>query len=212
VRARRRRAAARNCPTCRGWTRCAGSLPSCSRATPVSMCSPQRVRAVHLSRHVTPDGFEQTFALNHLAPFLLTNLPLKRLTASRGRVVTPASDSHKDGRLDLDDVQSERGRFRPGRGYGHEQALKHPLRTRASAPQPNERRQLLPPRHNPHRLRQERRRAGASQPHAGRAVPALAGERCQLAPLARARPSSWRSARPIRRKPAPGAPERAGAG
>jgi NAD(P)-dependent dehydrogenase (short-subunit alcohol dehydrogenase family) len=74
--------------------------------------------AMFTSRHVTPDGFEQTFALNHLAPFLLTNLLLERLTASQGRVVITASDAHKGGRLDLDDLQSERGRFRPGRVYG----------------------------------------------------------------------------------------------
>ena len=74
--------------------------------------------AMFTSRHVTPDGFEQTFALNHLASFLLTNLLLERLTASRGRVVTTASDAHKGGLVDLDDLQSERGRFRPGRAYG----------------------------------------------------------------------------------------------
>src|SRR3954454_24627071 len=74
--------------------------------------------AMFTSRHVTPDGFEQTFALNHLAPFLLTTLLLERLTASRARVVTTASDAHKSGLLDVDDLQSERGRFRPGRVYG----------------------------------------------------------------------------------------------
>src|SRR5512132_465098 len=74
--------------------------------------------AMFTSRHVTPDGFEQTFALNHLAPFLLTNLLLERLTASRARVVTTARDAHKGGLLDLDDLQSERGRFRSGRVYG----------------------------------------------------------------------------------------------
>jgi retinol dehydrogenase 12 len=74
--------------------------------------------AMFTSRHLTPDGFEQTFALNHLAPFLLTNLLLERLTASRARVVTTTSDAHKGGLLDLDDLQSERGRFRPGRVYG----------------------------------------------------------------------------------------------
>jgi NAD(P)-dependent dehydrogenase (short-subunit alcohol dehydrogenase family) len=74
--------------------------------------------AMFTSRHVTADGFERTFALNHLAPFLLTNLLLERLTASGGRVVTTASDAHKGGVLDLGDLQSERGRFRPGRVYG----------------------------------------------------------------------------------------------
>jgi NAD(P)-dependent dehydrogenase (short-subunit alcohol dehydrogenase family) len=71
--------------------------------------------AMFTSRHVTPDGLEQTFALNHLAPFLLTNLLLERLAAAR--VVTTASDAHKGGVLDLADLQAERGRFRPGRAY-----------------------------------------------------------------------------------------------
>jgi NAD(P)-dependent dehydrogenase (short-subunit alcohol dehydrogenase family) len=74
--------------------------------------------AMFTSRHVTADGFEQTFALNHLAPFLLTNLLLERLSASHARVITTASDAHKPAVLDLDDLQSERGRFRPGRVYG----------------------------------------------------------------------------------------------
>jgi NAD(P)-dependent dehydrogenase (short-subunit alcohol dehydrogenase family) len=74
--------------------------------------------AMFTSRHTTPDGFEQTFALNHLAPFLLTDLLLERLRASRARVVTTASDAHKGGVLDLDDLQSTRRRFRPGRVYG----------------------------------------------------------------------------------------------
>src|SRR3954447_7587967 len=68
-------------------------------------------------RHLTPDGFEQTFALNHLAPFLLTNLLLERLVGCRARVVTTASDAHKGGVLDLDDLNAERGRFRAGRAY-----------------------------------------------------------------------------------------------
>src|SRR3954471_4833331 len=73
--------------------------------------------AMFTSRHVTPDGLEQTFALNHLAPFLLTNLLRERLAESGARVVTTASDAHKGGVLDLDDLQSERGRYRPGRTY-----------------------------------------------------------------------------------------------
>src|SRR5436305_9082860 len=58
------------------------------------------------SRQLTSEGFERTFALNHLAPFLLTNLLRERLRG--GRVVTTASDAHRSGRLDLDDLQSER--------------------------------------------------------------------------------------------------------
>jgi len=74
--------------------------------------------AMFTSRHVTADGFEQTFALNHLAPFLLTNLLLERLTESRARVVTTASDAHKGASLDLENLQSEGGRFRAGNVYG----------------------------------------------------------------------------------------------
>ena len=62
--------------------------------------------ALFASRKETPEGFEQTFALNHLAPFLLTNLLRDRLVG--GRVVTTASGAHKSARLDLEDLQSER--------------------------------------------------------------------------------------------------------
>jgi retinol dehydrogenase-12 len=71
--------------------------------------------ALFSSRRETSEGFERTFALNHLAPFLLTNLLRDRLSA--GRVVTTASDAHKSGRLDLEDLQSERG-YSAMRVYG----------------------------------------------------------------------------------------------
>jgi retinol dehydrogenase-12 len=61
-------------------------------------------------RRITPDGFEHVFALNHLAPFLLTNLLLPELTASApARVVTVTSDAHSAARLDLSDPNLERG-------------------------------------------------------------------------------------------------------
>jgi NAD(P)-dependent dehydrogenase (short-subunit alcohol dehydrogenase family) len=72
--------------------------------------------AMFTTRRVTPDGYEQTFALNHLAPFLLTTLLLARLRESGARVVTTASDAHTGGALDLDDLQSERS-FRAMRTY-----------------------------------------------------------------------------------------------
>jgi retinol dehydrogenase 14 len=60
-------------------------------------------------RHVTADGLEHTFALNYLAPFLLTNLLLDRLTASApARIVTVSSGAHTRGRIDFDDLQGER--------------------------------------------------------------------------------------------------------
>jgi len=61
------------------------------------------------TRHVTADGLERTFALNHLASFLLTNLLLDRLAQSApARVVTVSSNAHAQGRIDFDDLQGER--------------------------------------------------------------------------------------------------------
>jgi len=61
-------------------------------------------------RRTTPDGFEHVFALNHLAPFLLTSLLLPKLTASApARVVTVTSDAHSAARLDLTDPNLEHG-------------------------------------------------------------------------------------------------------
>jgi len=61
------------------------------------------------TRHVTVDGLERTFALNHLASFLLTNLLLDRLRQSGpARVVTVSSNAHSMGRIDFDDLQGER--------------------------------------------------------------------------------------------------------
>lgn len=71
--------------------------------------------ALFASRQLTAEGLERTLALNHLAPFLLTNLLRDRLAG--GRVVTTASDAHKSGRLDLDDLQSERS-YAAMRVYG----------------------------------------------------------------------------------------------
>ncbi len=71
--------------------------------------------ALFASRKETSEGFERTFALNHLAPFLLTNLLRERLAG--GRVVTTASDAHEQGRLDLTDLQSKKS-YRAMRVYG----------------------------------------------------------------------------------------------
>jgi retinol dehydrogenase-12 len=71
--------------------------------------------ALFSSRCETSEGLERTFALNHLAPFLLTNLLRPRLQGAR--VVTTASDAHKSGRLDLDDLQSQKS-YSAMRVYG----------------------------------------------------------------------------------------------
>jgi retinol dehydrogenase 14 len=66
---------------------------------------------------VTADGLERTFALNHLAPFLLTELLLDRLERSpSARVVTVASNAHATGRIDFDDLQGMRS-YSGGRAY-----------------------------------------------------------------------------------------------
>jgi retinol dehydrogenase 14 len=60
-------------------------------------------------RHQTVDGLEHTFALNHLAPFLFTNLLLDRLKASApARVITVSSGAQAAGRIDFDDLQGTR--------------------------------------------------------------------------------------------------------
>jgi NAD(P)-dependent dehydrogenase (short-subunit alcohol dehydrogenase family) len=60
-------------------------------------------------RHLTVDGLERTFALNHLAAFLLTNLLLDRLTASApARVVTVSSGAQAMGRIAFDDLHGVR--------------------------------------------------------------------------------------------------------
>jgi len=73
----------------------------------------------HLRRRTTADGFEAMFGVNHLAPFLLTQLLLERLRATPGaRIVNVASEAHRfGGPLDFDDLQSER-RYRPMSVYG----------------------------------------------------------------------------------------------
>jgi len=69
------------------------------------------------TRHTTADGLEHTFAVNHLAPFLLTNMLLDRLKASApARVVTVSSGAQSMGRIDFEDLQGER-RYSGQRAY-----------------------------------------------------------------------------------------------
>ncbi|WP_182113109.1 MULTISPECIES: SDR family NAD(P)-dependent oxidoreductase [unclassified Actinotalea] len=69
-------------------------------------------------RELTVDGHETTFQVNHLAPFLLTRLLLDRLRAAgTSTVVTTSSAANRFGRIDLDDLESERGST-PSRAYG----------------------------------------------------------------------------------------------
>ena len=62
---------------------------------------------VQSERTETVDGLETTFATNHLAPFLLTNLLLDMLRESApSRVVTVSSEAERGGNIDFDDLQS----------------------------------------------------------------------------------------------------------
>src|SRR3989440_1352062 len=68
-------------------------------------------------RRETVDGVEMTFAVNYLAPFLLTNLLLDVLTASTpARIINVSSAAHQSGSMQLDDLQAEK-RYRPMRTY-----------------------------------------------------------------------------------------------
>jgi NAD(P)-dependent dehydrogenase (short-subunit alcohol dehydrogenase family) len=65
--------------------------------------------AMFWTRHLTTDGLEITLALNHLAPFLLTNLLLDTIKASTpARIINVSSRAHQRGKIDFDDLQSER--------------------------------------------------------------------------------------------------------
>ena len=73
---------------------------------------------IQSKRTETTDGIETTLAVNHLAPFLLTNLLLDLLKKSvPSRIITVASNAQRWGKIDLDDLQSKR-RYRGFRVYG----------------------------------------------------------------------------------------------
>src|SRR5882672_1961437 len=60
-------------------------------------------------RHVTLDGYEDTFATNYLAPFLLTNLQLDLLKASTpSRIINVSSVGHYNGHINFDDLNFEK--------------------------------------------------------------------------------------------------------
>jgi NAD(P)-dependent dehydrogenase (short-subunit alcohol dehydrogenase family) len=72
--------------------------------------------AMFTTRTLTVDGIERTWALNHLAPFLLTTLLLDRLKQSApARIITTSSDAHKGKLIPFDDLNAERSWS--GRGF-----------------------------------------------------------------------------------------------
>src|ERR687896_1437129 len=74
---------------------------------------------VFLSRRlITVDGIEYTFAVNHLAPFLLTNLLLERIKASSpSRIITTSSVAHRGAHINFDNLQFEKGRYNGVEAY-----------------------------------------------------------------------------------------------
>jgi NAD(P)-dependent dehydrogenase (short-subunit alcohol dehydrogenase family) len=70
-------------------------------------------------RLTTVDGIECTFAVNHLAPFLLTSLLFERIKASSpSRIITTSSVAHKGAQINFDDLQFERRRYNGFKAYG----------------------------------------------------------------------------------------------
>ena len=62
-----------------------------------------------MTRQLSVDGIEMTFALNHLAYFLVTNLLLDTIKASApARIINVSSDAHSGGKIDFDNLQGER--------------------------------------------------------------------------------------------------------
>jgi NAD(P)-dependent dehydrogenase (short-subunit alcohol dehydrogenase family) len=65
--------------------------------------------AAFMHRQLSVDGIEMTFALNHLATFLLTNLLLDTLKASApARIINVSSGAHTSGKIEFDNLQGER--------------------------------------------------------------------------------------------------------
>ncbi|MES2256351.1 MAG: SDR family oxidoreductase [Pseudomonadota bacterium] len=64
--------------------------------------------AVFNARRETRDGLEQTFALNHMSYFVITNLLLPHLKPG-ARIVSTASGAHQRAKLNFDDLQNRRG-------------------------------------------------------------------------------------------------------
>lgn len=74
--------------------------------------------AIFMQRQETVDGFEMTFALNHLSPFLLTHLLLEVLRASTpARIINVSSAAHRMAKMRFDDLQFKRG-FSGWQAYG----------------------------------------------------------------------------------------------
>jgi retinol dehydrogenase-14 len=73
---------------------------------------------IRSKRVTSADGIEMTFAVNHLAHFLLTNLLLELLKATApSRIVNVSSGEQRNGTIDFDDLQGEKG-YKTAKAYG----------------------------------------------------------------------------------------------
>src|SRR4051794_36162191 len=113
-----------------------GSLPDTFAADFASFADVRRLAAELLDRHpridvlvnnagvmttdrrTTGDGHELMIQVNHLSPFLLTNLLMDRLIADGARVVTTSSRAARTGRLDPADLSRDRRRWSGWLQYG----------------------------------------------------------------------------------------------
>lgn len=75
--------------------------------------------AVFLKRETSVDGLEMTFATNHMAYFVITNVLLPNLKAApAARIVSTASGAHRSAQLDLDDLQFAKRKYSTFAAYG----------------------------------------------------------------------------------------------
>ena len=123
--------------------------------------------ALFSNRQVTPEGLELTFALNHMAYFVLTEALRDRLVASApARIVSTSSAAHQGMSLDFSDLQSAKG-YNGLRGLRPLEARQYPVHPRARpAPGRDRGHRQLPPsrrRRDPVR-RVQRRLRGRADP------------------------------------------------
>ena len=122
ARFKRRSGSRKRCPCCFAtWVpkRPSGGWPtSFAPRTPSLHILINNAGGVSTERRETVDGIEQTFAVNHLGPFLLTNLLLDVIEKSApARIVNVASTGHYRGTLDFDDLGFARGGYSIMRAY-----------------------------------------------------------------------------------------------
>ncbi len=125
-------------------------------------------------RQTTVDGYERTFAINHLAPFLLTNLLLERLKASKAaRVVTVSSMAHRNVTARLRRPELRQAQVQRAPRLWRVEAREHPVHARAREPARRQQRYRELPASRRGRDEHFRRILGPHRQNLQRAVPAV---------------------------------------